>query len=89
MTIAELKQEFINTFGGTLDGVRDFASPGRVNLIGEHTDYSGGCVFPAALPFCTTVVARVREDGKIRMKATDLPDMVEGTVDTIEIFKDL
>lgn len=89
MTIAELKQEFINTFGGTLDGVRVFASPGRVNLIGEHTDYSGGCVFPAALTFCTTVVARVREDGRIRMKATDLPDMVEGTVDTIENFKDL
>ncbi len=89
MTIAELKQEFINTFGGEAEDLRVFASPGRVNLIGEHTDYSGGYVFPAALTFCTTVVARVRQDGVIRMKATDLPDIVEGTVDTIDNFKDL
>ncbi|MEE1013418.1 MAG: galactokinase [Clostridia bacterium] len=89
LSIAELKQEFIKTFGGTEEGLRVFSSPGRVNLIGEHTDYSGGYVFPAALTFCTTVVARVREDGKLRLKATDLPDMVEGTLDTIDNFKDL
>lgn len=89
MTIAELKQEFIRTFGGTLEDVRIFSSPGRVNLIGEHTDYNGGYVFPAALTFCTTIVARIRTDGKIRMKATDLPEMVEGSVDTLENFKDL
>ncbi len=89
MTITELKQEFLKTFGGTLEDVRVFASPGRVNLIGEHTDYSGGYVFPVALTFCTTAIARVRQDGKIRMKATDLPDMVEGTVDTIDNFKNI
>ena len=89
MTIAELKQEFIKTFGGTEDGLRVFSSPGRVNLIGEHTDYSGGCVFPAALTFCTTVAARVRNDNQIRIKATDLPDIVEGSTDTLDNFKDL
>ena len=61
----------------------------RDSLIGEHTDYSGGFVFPAALTFCTTVAARVRDDNKIRMKATDLPEIVEGTTDTLENFKDL
>lgn len=89
MTNSELKQEFIKVFGGNEDDIRLFASPGRVNLIGEHTDYSGGFVFPAALTFCTTVAARVRDDNKIRMKATDLPEIVEGTTDTLENFKDL
>lgn len=89
MTNSELKQEFIKVFGGNEDDIRLFASPGRVNLIGEHTDYSGGFVFPAALTFCTTVAARVRDDNKIRIKATDLPEIVEGTTDTLENFKDL
>lgn len=89
MTIQELKQEFIKTFGGSEDGLQVFASPGRVNLIGEHTDYNGGFVFPAALTFCTTVVARRRDDDVIRMKATDLPDLVEGTLSTMENFRDL
>ena len=89
MTIQELKQEFIKTFGGSEDGLQVFASPGRVNLIGEHTDYNGGFVFPAALTFCTTVVARRRDDDIIRMKATDLPDLVEGTLSTMEEFRDL
>ncbi len=89
MTNSELKQEFIKVFGGNEDDIRLFASPGRVNLIGEHTDYSGGFVFPAALTFCTTVAARVRDDNKIRMKATDLPEIDEGTTATLENFKDL
>ncbi len=89
MTIQELKKQFIETFGGTEEGLRVFASPGRVNLIGEHTDYNGGYVFPAALTFCTTVIARKREDGVIRIKATDLPDVVEGSLDTLDNFRDL
>ena len=89
MSIQDLKQEFIKTFGGTEVGIRVFRSPGRVNLIGEHTDYNGGFVFPAALTFATTVIARVRDDGKLRMKATDLPDLVEGSLDTLEDFKHL
>ncbi len=89
MTIQELKKQFVETFGGTEDELRVFASPGRVNLIGEHTDYNGGYVFPAALTFCTTVIARKRDDGVIRIKATDLPDMVEGSLDTLENFRDL
>ena len=87
--ITELKKQFLEIFGGDENGIRVFSSPGRVNLIGEHTDYSGGCVFPAALTFCTTVIARPRTDGVIRMKATDLDDIVEGTVDTLDNFKDI
>ncbi len=87
--IENLKKQFIETFGGETENLRVFASPGRVNLIGEHTDYNGGFVFPAALTFCTTVIARKREDGIIRIKATDLPDIVEGSLDTLDNFRDV
>ena len=44
---AELKSDFIKTYGGTEEGIRVFSSPARINIIGEHIDYNGGKVFPA------------------------------------------
>ena len=74
MTPNEIKSEFIKLYGGEESDIRVFYSPGRVNLIGEHTDYNGGFVFPAALTMGTMIALRVRGDNTIRMKATDLPD---------------
>jgi galactokinase len=51
-----------------------FFAPGRVNLIGEHTDYTGGLVFPSALSLGTWALARKREDGKIRLASLSFPD---------------
>ncbi len=77
MELSEIKKLFINIYG---DGeMRVFASPRRVNLIGEHIDYCGGCVMPAALTMKTTLIARRRNDDIIRLKATDLETMVETT----------
>src|ERR1700733_1644526 len=41
-----------------------FAAPARVNLIGEHTDYTGGLVLPMAIGFCTVAVVSPRDDGR-------------------------
>ncbi|MFJ5884536.1 galactokinase [Kitasatospora cineracea] len=56
---------FASAFGDSPDGV--WAAPGRINLIGEHTDYNEGFVLPAALPHATRVAARRRSDGLVRL----------------------
>ena len=62
----KLLAEFSKIFGG--DGQAElFFSPGRVNLIGEHTDYNGGHVFPCALTIGTYGAVRKREDRKLRL----------------------
>ncbi len=86
--IMKLKERFIKEFGEGGE-LYVFRSPGRVNLIGEHTDYNGGYVFPAALTMATTIIARPREDSMVRMMATDLGEMVEGDLNTIDEYKDL
>lgn len=87
--IDELKKKFLEIYGGGGDNLRVFASPGRVNLIGEHTDYNGGFVFPAALTMKTTIIARKREDNLVHLAATDLPDRVEIDPSQIDKYKDL
>lgn len=62
--IDRLKKEFFNIF--KREGIRSFFAPGRVNLIGEHTDYNGGHVFPCALDFGTYVIASERTDEVVR-----------------------
>ena len=59
-------ESFSEVFGDT-ESVRIFFAPGRVNLIGEHTDYNGGHVFPCALNLGTYAGIRKRDDSKIRL----------------------
>lgn len=89
MTPNEIKSEFIKLYGGEENDVRVFYSPGRVNLIGEHTDYNGGYVFPAALTMGTMIALRENGSSTIRMKATDLPDIVELDVNNLDAYREL
>lgn len=65
-----MKEKIRNRFSeifGSCHGVRTYFAPGRVNLIGEHTDYNGGHVFPCALTIGTYGVARKNETGMLRL----------------------
>ncbi|MFJ3978699.1 galactokinase [Streptomyces sp. NPDC090021] len=62
---ATVRREFARIHGRAPDGV--WAAPGRVNLIGEHTDYNDGFALPMALPQTTVLAARRREDGLLRL----------------------
>ena len=61
----DLVKQFQEIYGGDGD-IRSYFAPGRVNLIGEHTDYNGGHVFPCALTIGTYGIARKRADRKLR-----------------------
>jgi galactokinase len=67
---ARLLDAFVATYGGMPDVIA--RAPGRVNLIGEHTDYNDGFVLPMAIDRQTMVAARGRDDGMIRLHAVDL-----------------
>lgn len=74
----QLKEKFKQIFDNT-DNITSYFSPGRINLIGEHTDYNGGYVFPAAITIGTTGLARKRTDDKIRLYSENFPAL--GTIE--------
>jgi len=77
----QLKSEFAEIYGRE---PRLFRAPGRVNLIGEHTDYNGGFVLPMAIERGTTVAAAVRDDRKIRILSVNVNEAGEINLDAPE-----
>lgn len=79
--IEQLKNQFNEIFQQN-QPTRSFFAPGRVNLIGEHTDYNGGHVFPCALTFGTYAFVALRNDQRIRMYSSNFPDIGIVTLST-------
>ena len=78
-----LEQKFQEVFGAPAE--KQFFAPGRVNLIGEHTDYNGGNVFPCAIDKGTYGLVKKRNDRKFRMYSENFADLgvMEFTLDEL------
>jgi len=87
--IEKLTEIFFKIFGNEGEQIRYFSGPGRVNLIGEHIDYCGGFVFPAALTLDNIVAIRPLEGRKLKLAATDLKGIYEVDLDNIDAAKAL
>ncbi|MEV4427695.1 galactokinase [Streptomyces sp. NPDC049602] len=78
-----LAADFEALYGAAPDGV--WAAPGRVNLIGEYTDFNDGFVLPLALPHTTVAAVSRRDDGVLRLHSADIDGgIVQLDVDTLE-----
>ena len=81
MEVTELKKSFKEAYGHEADAV--YFSPGRVNLIGEHTDYNGGFVFPCALSFGTYLLIRKNGEKFVQFRSLNQPEVVKVTFDKL------
>lgn len=84
----QLQQIFAEKFGEK--GTGSYFAPGRINLIGEHTDYNGGYVFPASITIGTYGVARKRADKQIRLYSENFPEkgIITFSLDDLEYRKE-
>ncbi|HEX9919074.1 MAG TPA: galactokinase family protein, partial [Pyrinomonadaceae bacterium] len=78
---AALRRAFLDLYGPADKGPRLFRAPGRVNLIGEHTDYNDGFVLPMAIDRETCVVARGRPDRRVRVFSLNVGEHAEFDLD--------
>ena len=81
MTTEELQLAFEQTYGRKAEKV--YFAPGRVNLIGEHTDYNGGCVFPCALSFGAWLLIAKNNDKVLRFRSLNMLQTYEIRIDAI------
>ncbi|WP_125760442.1 galactokinase [Companilactobacillus hulinensis] len=83
-----LLSDYQNIFKSAADKL--FFSPGRINLIGEHTDYNGGNVFPCAISIGTYAAYGARDDNKIQMYSANIPDkgIISFTTDELDYNKE-
>lgn len=81
MELNELKKAFLEAYNHEAEKV--YFSPGRVNLIGEHTDYNGGHVFPCALSFGTNLLLAANDQKALRFKSLNMPEIIRLPLDNL------
>lgn len=81
MEVKELKQAFAEAYKKEAEMV--YFAPGRVNLIGEHTDYNGGHVFPCALSFGTNLLLAKNDEKVLRFKSLNMPEIIALELDNL------
>jgi len=81
-----LPAEFVKVYGGSESDVAVFASPARINIIGEHIDYNGGKVFPASIDRYLYVAIRKRSDTKIIYNDVRFPGTFEFDINDDFVF---
>lgn len=84
METETIKKEFYDIYFRPQEDVRIYFSPGRVNLIGEHTDYNGGFVFPCALSYGTYLICRKIAEPVIKMATTNFDFSAEITLENLQ-----
>src|SRR5438552_18233668 len=85
LSTQELRTRFREQFGRE---PRLFSAPGRVNLIGEHTDYNDGFVLPMAINRRTYVAAAARNDRNVRVRSLNLQDQATFSLDEDHQFEE-
>ncbi len=76
--VDQARRGFLDRYGCVPEGI--WSAPGRVNLIGDHTDYNEGLVLPMAIEKRTAVALRCRSDGRVRITSSTLSECVEGSI---------
>ena len=89
MEIKDLKKKFIELYGGDESDIRLFSAAGRINFIGEHIDYCGGPVLPAALNLRTLIAARKTKTNEIRLAATTIDKTAVLDISRLNDYRDL
>src|SRR5579864_3838431 len=81
LPLTDLRQAFSRQFPAHKSPVRVFRAPGRTNLIGEHTDYNGGFVLPAAIDRATWISIAPRHDRVLKIHSEHFYETVEISID--------